>query len=208
MNTFRIVLPWIWLGLIAAGCGTRVMVPPRIDLAEHEVLGVIEIRSSARGELGDITTRKLIEAIRRDQGMVRILRLGSERQVLSELGKRRLDEDSFRTLGQSRELKSILLGELKISDVRPNISISPGFETASITGEVDATLSVELVETATGASLWSASSSATQTVGHISVVGGRNFVFDAPDPERAYGELLHSLVSVVARDFQVSWIRQ
>jgi hypothetical protein len=208
MNTFRIVLPWIWFGLIATGCGTRVMVPPRIDLAEHEVLGVIEIRSSARGELGDITTRKLIEAIRRDQGMVRILRLGSERQVLSELGKRRLDEDSFRTLGQSRELKSILLGELKISDVRPNISISPGFETASITGEVDATLSVELVETATGASLWSASSSATQTVGHISVVGGRNFVFDAPDPERAYGELLHSLVSVVARDFQVSWIRQ
>lgn len=202
-----ILAMFAWSFLLPA-CGTRVMVPPRIDLAEHEVLGVIEIQSSARGELGSITTRKLIEAVRRDQGMVRIVRLGTERQVLGELGQRRLDETAFRKLGESRELKTLLVGELTISDVRPNISISPGFESASITGEVDATLSVEMVETATGASLWSASASQTETVGHISVLGGRNFVFDAPDPERAYGKLVNSLVAVVARDFQVSWVRQ
>ncbi len=191
-----------------SACGTKVMVPPRIDLADHEVLGVVEIRSSVRGELGSLTTRKLIDAVRRDQGMVRILRLGTERQLLGELGVRRLDEAAFRRLGASREIKSVLVGELTISDVRPNISISPGFEMASISGEVDATLSIELVETATGASLWSASANETESVGHISVFGGRNFTFDAPDPERAYGKLVNSLVSVVARDFQVSWVRQ
>lgn len=208
MTTRMMMLTVLTWGILLPACGTKVMVPPRIDLAEHEVLGVIEIQSSARGELASITTRRLIEAVRRDQGMVRIVRLGTERQVLGELGQRRLDEAAFRKLGESRELKTILLGELTISDVRPNISISPGFESASITGEVDATLSVEMIETASGASLWSASASQTETVGHISVLGGRNFIFDAPDPERAYGKLVNSLVAAVAQDFQVSWVRQ
>lgn len=208
MNALTRLVVLAAFGAIVGGCGTRVMVPPRISLAEHEVLGVIEIRSSVRGELGSITTKRFIEAARRDQGMVRIVRLGTERQVLSELGERRMDEAAFQKLGESRELRTLLVGELEISDVRPNISISPGFESASISAEVDATLSVEMIETATGASLWSASASQTQTVGHISVTGGRNFVFDAADPERAYGTLVNSLVAVVARDFQVSWVRQ
>jgi len=195
-------------GAVFGGCGTRVMVPPEINLVDHEVLGVIEIRSTVRGELGSITTRKLIEAARRDQGMVRIVRLGTERQILSDLGVRQLDDAAFRRLGDSRQLKTILLGELTISDVRPNVSIAPDLGSASITAEVDATLSVEMIETATGASLWSASASQTQTVGHISVVAGRNFAFDAADPERAYGPLVNSLVAVVVRDFQVSWVRQ
>ena len=195
-------------GVAISGCGTRVMVPPEINLVDHEVLGVIEIRSSVRGELGSITTRTFIEAVRRDQGMVRIIRLGTERQVLSELGVRQLDDVAFRKLGDSRQLKTILLGELTISDVRPNISIAPDLGSASVTAEVDATLAVEMIETATGASLWSASASQTQTVGQISVVGGGIFVFDAADPERAYGPLVNSLVAVVARDFQVSWVRQ
>lgn len=196
------------VGLAFGSCGTRVMVPPEINLVDHEVLGVIEIRSSVRGELGAITTRKLIEAARRDQGMVRIVRLGTERQILGELGVRQLDGAALRKLGDAQQLKTILLGELTISDVRPNVSIAPDLGSASITAEVDATLSVEMIETATGASLWSASASQTQTVGQISVIGGRNFVFNAADPERAYGPLVNSLVAIVARDFQVSWVRQ
>jgi hypothetical protein len=192
----------------AIGCGTSVMVPPRINLADHEVVGVIEIRSSVRGEIGAVTTRKLIEAVRRDQGVIRIIRLGTERQVLAEIGGRQLDDAAFRKLGDSRQLKTILLGELTISDVRPNVSISPDMRSASITAEVDAILSVDMIETSSGASLWSASASQTQTVGQISIVGGRNFAFDAADPEQAYGPLVNSLVAEVARDFQVSWVRQ
>lgn len=208
VKTLDMIMTAVAIGAIFGGCGTRVMVPPEINLVDHEVLGVIEIRSSARGELGSITTRKFIEAARRDQGMVRIVRLGTERQILSDLGIREMDDAAFRKLGDSRQLKTILLGELTISDVRPNISIAPDFGTASITAEVDATLSVEMIETSTGASLWSASAHQTQTVGEISVVAGRNFVFDAADPERAYGPLVNSLVAIVARDFQVSWVRE
>jgi hypothetical protein len=42
-------------------------------------------------------------------------------------------------------------------------------------------------------------------MGQVSVYGGRDFMFDAADPEAAYGELVDALVSQVARDFQGSW---
>jgi len=43
------------VSMAAAGCGpgrTRVMVPPRIDLKAHEVIGVIDFRCSSEDERG------------------------------------------------------------------------------------------------------------------------------------------------------------
>ncbi|UCG92699.1 MAG: hypothetical protein JSV97_03040, partial [candidate division WOR-3 bacterium] len=62
----------------ALGCGRKVMVPPRIDLKPHEVIGIIEFESSNEGKLASLATRRFMNAIRRDQGMVRIVELGAE----------------------------------------------------------------------------------------------------------------------------------
>ncbi len=48
----------------------------------------------------------------------------------------------------------------------------------------------------------------TRRVGQVSILGGRDVVFDADEPERAYGELVDALVHRVTADFKVSWERR
>jgi hypothetical protein len=76
-----------------------------------------------------------------------------------------------------------------------------------VSAQVDATLDVQMIETATGASLWSGSGRATRTLGNVGVFGGRDFAFDAADPERAYGDLVDALVEQATRDFHATWER-
>ncbi len=74
--------------------------------------------------------------------------------------------------------------------------------------DVDASLTVQMIEAATGASIWSRSATVTMRVGAVSVLGGRDVIFDADDPERAYGALVNALVERVTQDFRVSWVRK
>lgn len=45
-------------------------------------------------------------------------------------------------------------------------------------------------------------------VGHVSILGDRDVIFDADDPDRAYGELVSGLVELVTEDFRVTWVRR
>jgi hypothetical protein len=195
------------LPLIALGCGTKVMVPPRIDLAEHEMLGIIEFSSTNKGELGPLATARFVEEARTDQGMVRIVDLGTEEEILSAIDRQRLNQGAFRTIGRRRNVKTVFTGELVISDIRPTINITTDLSNLGAAADVDATLTVEMVETETGASIWSRSASVTKRVGQVGLVGG-DFTFDADDPERAYGELIDALVFLVTEEFKVTWERQ
>lgn len=190
------------------GCGPKVMVPPVIDLKQHEVIGIIEFSCSSEGELGPLATRKFIEMARRDQGIVRIVELGSEADVLKEVDSDRLDPATFKTIGDKYQIRTIITGELLVSDVRPDIKITPGAGFMSFGAEVDASLSAQMVETPTGASIWSSSASATKSVGNVSVFGGKAFSFDAEDPEKAYGKLVDALVEEITEDFRVTWERR
>lgn len=193
---------------VVVGCGPRVMVPPKIDLKQHEVVGIIQFKSSSEGRLGPYATEKFMEYARRDQGLVRIAELGSEAEVLKAVGRDRLDKAAFRAMGESHDVSTVIAGELVISDVRPDITITPGLGYMSFAAEVDAVLSVRLVETATGASIWSGSGSETKRVGHVSIFGGEAFAFDAQDPDQAYGKLIDALVEKATVDFRVTWERR
>ncbi len=111
--------------LAALGCGgSKVMVPPRIDLQQHEVLAVIEFSSSNKGELGPLATTRFMEEVRLDQGLIRIVGLGSENEALQEVGKQRLDPSAYKQLGQVYDVATIFTGELVVSGIRPAISIT------------------------------------------------------------------------------------
>lgn len=193
---------------LASGCASRVMVPPLIDLHPYEIVGVIEFAaSSEEGDLAAYTTRRFVEEMRRDQGIVRTLDLGTEERALASVGADRLDARAYRRLGDEHNATTILRGRLEISDIRPAIRIATGFNLASVAADVDAKLNAELIETATGASIWSASATATRRVGEVTMIGPGRFVLDADDPENAYGDLIEALVREVTLDFQVTWTR-
>jgi len=211
----RSVLVLVFVFAVATlGCSKRqtstqtVRVPPRIDLKQLEMIGVIDFDASSDGELGLLATRRFTESARRDQGMVRIVDFGSEADALRSVAGDELNPATFRALGKEHGVLTILTGELAISEIRPNVSIASSLKSGSLSATVDATLAVQLIEAATGASLWSTSASATTSVGHISVLGSRDFVFDAEDPEQAYGALVDSLVEQVTQEFHVTWERR
>ncbi|UCF70741.1 MAG: hypothetical protein JSW49_00230 [candidate division WOR-3 bacterium] len=192
----------------ALTCGRKVMVPPRIDLKQHEVVGIIRFECPSKGNLAPYTTKKFTEAIRRDQEMIRIIDLGTAEEVLDQIGFDRLSKAAFQAIGEEYDVATVFTGELLVSDVRPNISIGMIFRGMSVSAEVDATLDAQMVETETGASLWNTSVTKTREIGHVSIWEGGIFVFDAEDPDRAYGKLVNALVEGASRDFRVTWRRE
>ena len=200
------------LAVVCASCTvTRqappVMVPPQIDLKPHEMIGVVQFGSTAKGELASLATRRFTEAARRDQGLVRIVDLGTRDQALHAVGRDRLDTDAVIALGRKFGVKTIVTGDLAVSKVRPDVNIDALLRSGSVTAQVDATLEVLMYETDSGAALWNRSGRTTHSVGQVQVWGGKQFGFDARDPEAAYGGLVDDLVAQVSRPFQVSWVR-
>ncbi len=195
------------VSMVATGCGpgrTRVMVPPRIDLKAHEVIGVIEFNCSSENELGPFATQRFIDVARQDQGMVRIVRLGTESEVLEAVGQNRLDPAAFKAAGEKYGVQTIATGDLVFSDVRPKVSIGHSLTHIGVAADVHATLAVQMVEATSGASLWSRSAGATQRI------GGASFSKDSvglaiDDPEKAYQGLVNGLVYAITPEFRPTW---
>ena len=107
--------------IVLSGCAakqrtqyTTVRIPPRIDLTQHEMIGVVEFESTNEGELGPLATRRFTESARRDQGLIRMVGLKPEA----------VDRERARQLGSEHGVRTIIVGKLTVSNVRPSFSIS------------------------------------------------------------------------------------
>ena len=185
-----------------------VWVAPRIDLKQHELIGIVEFTATSKGHLGPLATRRFTESARRDQGLVRIVEVRPGAEVPRSGGPNRWSAETYQALGSQKGVRTLMTGQLTISSVKPGIQLSALMRSGHVSALVDATLEVQMIETATGASLWNSSGSATRTLGNVSVFGGREFTFDAADPEAAYGDLVDALVEQVTRDFHATWERR
>ena len=103
------MLAMIVLSMMGAmGCASHhetvqsVQVPPRVNLKEHEIIGVVEFSSSSKGKLGPLATSRFIEMARRDQGLVRIVSLGTEAEALRSVLRDRLDAEALRIRNQAQ----------------------------------------------------------------------------------------------------------
>jgi hypothetical protein len=72
---------------------------------------------------------------------------------------------------------------------------------------VSAELTVQLISTSTGGTLWRSSSAANGTVGRLAVSGALPSVA-MRDPNEAYGEMVGELVRGVTRDLRPTWVKQ
>lgn len=204
LGTVAIVL----MSLVALGCGprrVRVTVPPRIDLRPHEVIGVVEFNCASKEELGPLVTGRFIEAMRRDQGMVRVVRLGTESDLLAGVDQSRLDAAAFQALGKKHGVQTIVTGDLDFSEARPNVSITQSLTHIGVSVDVHAKLAVQMIEAASGASLWSRSAEATQRLGAGGLSSNKDVHLEVGAPEKAYGQLVDRLVYTVTPEFRVTW---
>jgi hypothetical protein len=168
-------------------------VPPRLDLTPYGRIALAEFAAAPEHRAAAVlATGRFAEAL-----------LASQRIELLEMGAA---DTLWQVLGDSAGVPAVVLGELTVTEERPRGSLSlAGLDVRST---VVAELRVRLVATASGGTLWRASSRRRGTVGRVAVTGSGVPTMSVRDREAAYGELVQDLVADVTHDLRASWVKQ
>ncbi len=197
--------------LIGCGGGSRnvtVTVPPRVDLKAYNTIGIIEFSSNdQQADLQQFTTQRFVQTMQSSQPGVRVLELGSEERVLASVNHQELDVDAIAAIRKKYRVDALVTGDLDISQVKPKVRLSTSLtslKSLSAQANVEASLSARLIETQSGATLWTNSARETASVAHVNLASaGGNF--GAGSPEDAYGSLLQGLVTRTTHDFRPTY---
>jgi hypothetical protein len=209
MFRYRSLMFVVVAGLLAIGCGKRqvIQVPPRVDLHALGAIGIVEFSSEAKGNLSAFATQRFIESLQESQPGVIVLELGKVSELSGANTTGNINHDAIRAIGEKYDVDAVIVGDLVVEDVRPNIDITSIVKSMSVSADVDANITTRLFETGRGATMWTRSSRCTRTVGQIGMSGGQ-VKFDARDPKGAYGDLVDALVNDITHDFRYSYVRQ
>lgn len=198
--------------LLGVACGPKrvvlppVLVPPRVDLRTHGRLALMTFTiENAKGSLHTLATQKFSEWVLAAQPGIEILELGPADSLITRAGEREFGPRSAKAVGEQHHVPVVFLGHLKVSDVKPSARLA-GLSLPRVEAKVTVELTVRMVSTASGGTLWRSSSGVTETVGHLQLTGGLP-TFSAEDPNEAYGRLLNYLVEQVTWDFRPTWTR-
>jgi len=183
------------------------MVPPAIDLQEYGSVGLIAFSSDAEGNLDEFVTQQFLEMISASQQGARIIELGSEDKVLASVQQDGMGPEAISAIGEKYNVNTIITGNLTISDVKPKVSLAPVLTSMSVKAEVEAFITAKLLDTESGATLWTNSARDTKTVAHVSIFSGGIAHFDASDPEEAYGDLVEGMVKKLTEDLRITYKR-
>ena len=185
---------------VSGGCSrTRVLIPPRFDLAAFYRVGLVNFTmEEARGELDELATEYFSREIFASQSGIELLELGDMDDVLAETGRERFDPRAAQALGREYDIPAVFVGVINASPVRPRASIT---RFPVVEAVVSVELTVRMLSTESGATLWSNTAQANETVGGLGL-SGRDIVFSAEDPDEAYGDLVALLINELTSDFR------
>jgi hypothetical protein len=192
------------------GCSHTVVVPvpPRMDLQRYGTLGIVEFASSTGPAIGARATREFEAHIHAAQPGTRIVELGAREALLATVGARQLDAEALRKIGERHGVDAIFLGDLIYAEPKTDVHIT---DVAKLEGgvrtEVRADISSRLVETRTGASVWSSSAWSRKQLGRLSVSAERGVsgTMRSADPRE---EMVPALVYHLTQDFRPTSVRQ
>jgi len=200
MRALRVI---VWFTVLVAifGCGgsrqpprQRVLLPPTLNLVPHHNIGLFVFSvENAKGTLNEFATQRFEEYVLAAQ-------TGIEMRGYKQTDSVRVFSDT------SGNVPVAFFGHLKISNVKPSGGLTSGLA-PNLKATVTVLLSVWLVNTRTGGTLWRRSSESTEEVGGLSFLGGTPS-FSARDPNDAYGRLINRLVYNVTYDVRSTWVNQ
>jgi hypothetical protein len=193
---------------LVSGCSSTVLVtvPPRVDLKGYGTLGVVDFTSNYG--LGSArAAQQLQEQIQSAQPGTRFIELGSRETVLAAVGRNQLDADAAKRIGKKYGVDAVFLGEIAYSDPKTDIRVNDLAKLdAGLRTEVKGDISARLVETASGASVWSNSGWVRRQVGRVNVSEqGISGSMTKSDPRE---EMVPALVYQITHDFRPTTERQ
>jgi hypothetical protein len=179
--------------LALSACAAHYLqVPPRMDLAPYGQVALVTFRGdNADTVLAGLATRRFAESVLNGQGRGEILELAAADTALKALA--------------DRGVAAVFLGTLVLTD--PHSTGHLSLSNVSVRQTVTAELSVRLVSTSTGGTLWRSSARTDGTLGRASLAGLRPSV-SIRDKDEAYGEVVDRLVGTVGQDFHPTWVKE
>ncbi|HET9038521.1 MAG TPA: hypothetical protein VFN40_00060 [Gemmatimonadales bacterium] len=194
------------LGLSACGAHYA-QVPARLSLQPYGRVALVTFSTEqANHDLTALTTQRFAEALLASQSGFELLELSSADSTLQKLSANGDAAALAQAIGREKHVPAVFLGHVTASGVTPRgrLSATGGL---SMKATVSAELTVRLVSTSTGGTLWRSSSAANGTVGRVGVSGALPSVA-VRDPNEAYGEMVGELVQGVTRDLRPTWVKQ
>jgi hypothetical protein len=181
-------------------------VPPRLDLAPYGRVALVTFRAerSDRG-LTESATQRFAEQLLAGQSGIELIEIAAADSALRGLPPDADGAALAQALGRTRDVPAVFVGRLTMSEVKPRGRLSAG--SVDVQAGVNAQLTVQLVSTRTGGTMWRSSANAASSLGHVGLSRGGT-ALAMRDPDEAYGEVVQSLVTDVTRDLRPTWVKQ
>jgi len=197
--------------VVSSGCShtVQVPVPPHVDLQRFGTLGLVDFASNANPAIDAQTTREFQTHIHAAQPGTRIVELGSRDALLASVGGRQFDAQTLRRIADKHGVDAIFLGSLTYSEPKADVKVVAdaskleGGLRIEVRGDIDG----KLVETRSGASVWSSSAWARRSLGRVNVSAeqGVAATMRSGNPREA---MLPALVYHLTEDFRPTTVRQ
>lgn len=193
--------------LALSACSSKyAIVPARMDLAPYGRVALVTFSAEQpNAAMSSLATQRFAEAILASQSGVEVLEVPSTDSSIKGLSS---DADAAavaRALGQQKDVPAVFVGYLKVSGVKPRGHL--GVSGMNVRAAVTAELTVRLLSTKTGGTVWRSSSAANGTVGRLALSDGLPSIA-VRDKEEAYGEVVGQLVTDVTRDLRPTRVKQ
>jgi hypothetical protein len=192
------------------GCSRTVLVPvpPRMDLKSYGTLGIIEFASNSDPAISNYATQQFQEHIQGAYPGTPILELGNRETVLTAVGATQFDADAITKIGKKYGVTAVFLGDLVYSDPKTDIRLTDINKLeGGVRTEVRGDMSTKLMETRSGASVWSSSTWEKRQIGSFSLSTRRSVSATVGD-SNPRKDMVPALILHLTQDFRPKLVRQ
>lgn len=193
--------------LALSACSARyAQVPARVDLVPYGRVALITFTADqSNAAMSTLATQRFAEAVLASQSGIELLELSSTDSTLRALGPNPDAIILAQALGKAKDAQAVFVGTLAVSGAKPQGHLSTSG--MNVRTSVSAELTVRLISTSSGGTVWRSSAAAEGTVGQFTVAN-RLPTIAVRDQREAYGEVVDRLVADLTRDFRPTRVRQ
>lgn len=189
--------------LLGIGCGRYAWFPPEVNISPEQNVGLVQFTiKNAEGGLEVLATDLFLREIIQAQRGARLLELGTLREVLDDVDAEKLDANAIRKIGSRHGVGSIFTGEIRISDVKPQVSLDAFAKNFGVRASFTIYVSAKLQSTESGAVLWTDSVERKETVAYFGLVQGEIPYFGVQDKDEANRRLISEIIYDLTWDFR------
>lgn len=192
------------------GCSRTILVPvpPRMDLKSYGTLGIIEFASNSDPAISNYATQQFQEHVQGAYPETPILELGNRETVLAAVGATQFDPDAITKIGKKYGVTAVFLGDLVYSEPKTDIRVTDIKRLeGGVRTEIRGDMSTKLMETQSGASVWSSSTWEKRQIGSVSLSTRRGVSATVGD-SNPRKDMVPALILHLTQDFRPKLVRQ